>query len=161
MPEGQEPVFPPEGGDDEPTSIGERAANGEHNDEPEQTYETVAGDHQLSLNLGAVSKVKKVTESTISLSSAERPIDGLLDVDAEYDLDVRVKVKHYETRPVRTDGVTKSWKQRQPVEVLTVRRVTAQQRVVDSFEDVLAASEQDAGKLLDDLSGMLKKEMAA
>lgn len=128
-------------------SIGDRARAGEAERDPEDAVPAeppVDGDHQLTLNLGTVSKAKKVEEATISLGAAERPINGLLDVDTEYELLVRVKPRLYESVPIRKDGVTRAWKQRQPVNVLAVRRAFAEEELGDLVRRALQADATEA-----------------
>ena len=83
--------------DDKVVSISDRARGGEAGEEPPEPDEVPAeqavdADHQLTLNVGAITKSKKVSEAVISLSAAERPINGLLDPDEEIELDAEERL---------------------------------------------------------------------
>lgn len=132
-------------------SVEERAENGEHLDGPAP----VGGDTQLSLDVGKTLKpnARRVLEATISLSAAERPVDGLFRPDVLYPFLVMGEAGQVTSVYVKDPKTktTKGVKQRQGIAVDTVRRADDPEVVRELFAAVLGADAESAGRLLEQL----------
>lgn len=154
-------------GDDaqDPQSIAERAANGEHEIDPEPPEPPMEGDVQLSLGLGKITgnrNARKVERATVSLTAAEREVDGLFDVDSEVYLLVRALPGEVTTVPIRgKDRITEAFKLRQSARTLSVQRAESSAALAELFARLLDRDREAAGRLLDELGESMKADLRA
>lgn len=151
--------------DEEDPSIAGRAENGEHEEEPEEPEPPMEGDTQLSLNVGASTgnrNARKVKEATLRLMGGKRAVSGLLDIDTEYDLVVRVQPHAPAPLEKRNSdtGKVEAFDLDQRATVLHIRRAD-EAAVRDLFTHLLDADAAAAGKLLDELQAAMRGDVAA
>lgn len=132
-------------------SIEERAANGD----AAPVVPAIGGDVQLSLDMGKLLErnARRVLEATVSLSSAERPVDGLFKFGETYPFLVLGTGGQVTDIPVPDPktGRPKGIKKRQRLEVGQVRRADDPEVIRGLFGELLAADAGAAGQLLDAL----------
>lgn len=163
-------------GDDDPlqdpqnsgegSSVEDRTANGEQVPPPDPP---MGGDVQLSLNVGGLLEKngRRVLAAFVSLSAAQKEVDGLFAFDTVYPFLVRGKPGAVVTQPIEDPktGKTKGVNQRQRIAVDSVQRADTSEVIRELFADMLRASPAQAGQLLDalkdDASAVLKLEPAA
>ena len=97
---------------DAPSSIEERAENGEHEQEAEEFFPRGSVEHDGKGMDVIFRKHRAKVETTVALSRAEVPLRGVLvEPDADVLLLVRGTVSHYVPRPTRDeDGKQDGWK---------------------------------------------------
>lgn len=154
--------------DDEPQSIADRAANGENEQdavEPPEPPMEVEGSAQLSMNLGGVvsnRNARKVEGATLRLMGGKRDVAGLLDIDSEYNLLVRVRPDAPAPKALRdaNTGRTRAFELDQQAQVLHIRVANAD-AIRDLFADLLGNDAAAAGALLDELQQFTSEEVRA
>ncbi len=145
---------------DDAASIQDRAANGEHEQDPEPPEPPMEGEVQLSMNIGGIvsnRNARKVEEATLRLLGGKRPIGGLLDIDTEYDLIVRV-LPDPPTPKANRDSATRktqSFDLDQQAQVLHIRRAD-EEAIGDLFAGLLDRDQAAAGRLLEAMTAAFK-----
>lgn len=149
------------------SSVEERAAEGEHEQEPEPPEPAMEfeGAAQLSLNLGHIvsnRNARKVESSSLRLLGGKRPIANLLDIDEEYSLIVRVRPDPPAPLAKRdaSTGKTTAFDLDQTAQILHMRQATPE-ALRDLFADLLAKDGEAAGRLLDELRDLIAEPVAA
>ena len=148
-------------------SIGDRAARGEHEQEPEQAQDelfpmgTVDGDGR---SLKTLMRATAPVRSTVSMASAEIPSGGgLFDPERERTLLVTVLPEKVEHVPIHEGSRVKEWKQRQTLRPVFVESASSYgaAQIEAMFAALLADDPRDAAKVLDKLKGRVESELAS
>lgn len=110
-------------GSDPTGSIADRASEPVDEEDVEPDEPPIKGGRQMKLP-GNFGKRKVPIRATLSISSAERDLDGMLDVEDEVSFIIRGKPGKLEWVPEHdSEGRIKGWKARQHVRVLHVKKV--------------------------------------
>lgn len=156
-----------EDGKGDAASIEARAANGDHLQDTGPA--PVGGDVQLSMDVGKVltKASRKVLEATLSVSSAEKPVDGLFKPDQRYPFLLMGVPGNVDTVYVRDPKSTsvpkavKGVKLRQHIAVDTIRRADDPDVIAELFSTLLEQDAASAGNVLEALQAMAASRLRA